>query len=153
MSKSYSDLFKDPRWQKKRLKVFERDDWACQKCYNTESTLNVHHKYYKDKTEPWDYPLEALITLCENCHISEKEDRAGYEQSLLYALRQKFLAEDISEIATGFYIMQLCHLPEIVAAALSWALSDENIQKELIERYLKSVRYKSLTVMKDNEET
>ena len=32
-------------------------------CYDTESTLNVHHRYYKDNADPWEYPLEALVTL------------------------------------------------------------------------------------------
>lgn len=32
MSKSYAEKFKDPRWQKKRLKIMERDNWKCCEC-------------------------------------------------------------------------------------------------------------------------
>jgi 5-methylcytosine-specific restriction endonuclease McrA len=70
--KNYLEKLKDPRWQKLRLEVFERDKWTCQRCYDTESTLNVHHQYYKDNADPWDYPIEALVTLCENCHSEER---------------------------------------------------------------------------------
>jgi hypothetical protein len=35
----YSDKLKDPRWQKKRLEVFERDGWCCQCCGDSESPL------------------------------------------------------------------------------------------------------------------
>ena len=30
--------------------------------------LCVHHKYYIDKKQPWEYLNNALITLCQNCH-------------------------------------------------------------------------------------
>lgn len=43
MKKSYAEKLRDPRWQKKRLKIFERDGWACQDCRSTTNTLNLHH--------------------------------------------------------------------------------------------------------------
>jgi len=30
--------------------------------------LHVHHEYYQDNTLPWDYPDDALRTLCWMCH-------------------------------------------------------------------------------------
>lgn len=30
--------------------------------------LHVHHKYYVLNNLPWEYPNEALVTLCQNCH-------------------------------------------------------------------------------------
>jgi len=65
---TYFEKLKDPRWQKLRLKVFERDGWACQICKSKDKTLNAHHRYYTSKTDPWDYPIDALSTLCEACH-------------------------------------------------------------------------------------
>jgi len=139
---NYLEKLKDPRWQKKRLEVFERDKWTCQRCYDTETTLNIHHRYYKDKADPWDYLLKALVTLCENCHSEEREVRPSYEQGLLYALREKFFAEDVSELAIGFHTMPLCRLPEVVASVYQWALLDEKIQKELIRRYFEHLEDK-----------
>ena len=140
--KKYLEKLKDPRWQKIRLEVFERDAWTCQRCYDTETTLNIHHRYYKDNTEPWDYPLESLVSLCENCHSEEREVRQSYERDMLHALREKFFAEEVSELAIGFHTMPLCHVSEIIASVYQWAISDEKIQRELIERYFEHIKNK-----------
>lgn len=57
----------DPRWQKKRLKIFERDGWMCNCCGDTEEALAIHHDFY-EADNPWDDPDEALVTLCVKCH-------------------------------------------------------------------------------------
>ena len=30
--------------------------------------LHIHHKYYQKEKLPWQYPNDALITLCWECH-------------------------------------------------------------------------------------
>ena len=62
----YGEKLKDPRWQQKRLRVFERDGWACTLCGDKDTTLHVHHLYYEGA--PWDVPDYALRTLCAPCH-------------------------------------------------------------------------------------
>jgi hypothetical protein len=67
----YSQKLRDARWQKIRLEVFERDNWRCQSpdCRSPKSTsLHVHHRQYLPNREPWEYPLDKLITYCEPCH-------------------------------------------------------------------------------------
>jgi len=64
----YSEQLKSPMWQKKRLKVMERDNFECKCCGNKENTLNVHHYKYKNNVMAWEYPDSILITLCEKCH-------------------------------------------------------------------------------------
>lgn len=66
--KTYSEKLRDPRWQRKRLEIMERDGFACSHCRNTEVTLNVHHRIYRKNAMPWDYEDEVFITLCEDCH-------------------------------------------------------------------------------------
>ena len=108
----YSEKLRDPRWQKLRLQVFERDEWTCQLCGDTGSTLAVNHKYYLSSKEPWEYPIDALNTLCESCHSNEYESRPEAEQQVLLALRVKgFCAADVQDFAIGFFNMQLLHLP------------------------------------------
>ena len=67
----YHEKLKDPRWQKRRLEVFERDHWTCKSCGEKEKTLCVHHIFYLPKYEPWDIPIGLLITFCEDCHSAE----------------------------------------------------------------------------------
>ena len=71
--KSWADNYKDPRWQKKRLEIMERDEFKCRSCGSTDKTLNVHHAYYDKGKMPWEYDEEVLITWCEGCH---KENHA-----------------------------------------------------------------------------
>ena len=63
---TYSDKLKDPRWQKKRLQILERDEWACVKCSDMKSTLHIHHSKYNGN--PWESDNKDLFTLCEECH-------------------------------------------------------------------------------------
>lgn len=78
----YKDKLKDPRWQKRRLEILERDNWQCQWCKNTKQTLVVHHlHYYAD--EPWDDPDEALLTVCETCHDHDYKVRHDFEKDLV----------------------------------------------------------------------
>lgn len=69
--KNYGEKLRDPRWQKKRLEVFERDNWTCQACGDFEEELQVHHMKYKG--EPWEVALEDLETLCWSCHQNVSE--------------------------------------------------------------------------------
>jgi len=62
----YSEKLRDPRWQRKRLEVMERDKFTCLACGDRESTLNVHHLQYHG--EPWEAEMDELETLCETCH-------------------------------------------------------------------------------------
>ena len=58
--------YSDPRWQRLRLQVMDRDGWACVACGDTKSTLHVHHKRYCGSI--WESPHEDLQTLCGSCH-------------------------------------------------------------------------------------
>lgn len=64
----YIEKLKDPRWQKKRLEILNRDDWRCRVCGDPDKPLHVHHIFYVPKREPWDINNGFLITVCENCH-------------------------------------------------------------------------------------
>ena len=63
---TYIKKLKDPRWQKKRLEIMNRDYFKCVHCNDEKTTLNVHHKKYTG--EPWEAPNEDLETVCEDCH-------------------------------------------------------------------------------------
>ena len=65
---TYAELLKDPRWQRKRLEILQRDGWACTHCEAKDKTLHVDHAYYEKGKKPWEYPDKSLWTLCEDCH-------------------------------------------------------------------------------------
>lgn len=72
MKTTYLELLKDPRWQKRRLEIFERDGFACTNCESKLNTLHLHHIRYSIGN-PWDAPDEYLTTLCEICHMAEEK--------------------------------------------------------------------------------
>lgn len=65
---TYSEKLRDPRWQKMRLQIMERDGFKCRECGDQTKTLNVHHRWYEKGKAPWEYDDFALMTLCEECH-------------------------------------------------------------------------------------
>jgi hypothetical protein len=68
------ELYKRPEWQKKRLEVMQASGFACSECFAKDKTLNVHHRFYKKGSKPWEYDTAELACLCETCHeiASEK---------------------------------------------------------------------------------
>lgn len=83
MAQSYKEVLTDPRWQKKRLEIFDRDKWACRYCDDTTKTLHLHHLFYLADKPPWDYPDYAFLTLCCDCHKDEENLKS--EDSVLLA--------------------------------------------------------------------
>jgi hypothetical protein len=65
---TYAEKLKNPLWQKKRLEVFDRDNYTCTVCEDKDTELHVHHKEYSFGKEPWEYDIENFTTLCKHCH-------------------------------------------------------------------------------------
>lgn len=94
MYKSYKEKLRDPRWQRKKNSILERDNYTCQSCKSTTKTLEVHHLQYI-YPDPWDITDDLLITLCSDCHRKE-EGRDELEKNLATTLRMKgFLVSDL----------------------------------------------------------
>jgi hypothetical protein len=125
---TYSDLLKDPRWQKKRDEIINRDSHRCRLCGRIED-LEVHHILYEENTDPWDYDENYLITVCEFCHNrihsqlaenSHLKERCRFlEDDLVYRTMRylttsypKFIYDfnQLSEFKKGRIMWKLIHL-------------------------------------------
>lgn len=85
--KTYSEKLKDPRWQRKRLEIMERDEFKCSQCESDTETLTVHHTYYVTGRSPWMYPNWSLTTLCSSCHQEQHDDSKSFngdDESRIY---------------------------------------------------------------------
>ena len=129
---TYGEKLKDPRWQKRRLQVLERDDWTCQLCRSKDKTLHVHHRWYEKGAEPWEAPDEALVVLCEGCHTNEGGVRHEMEALLLEALRRSLFYYDIIQLADLFHRM-----PPAVIMALARGSSDVE-QYKVVENWMRA---------------
>jgi hypothetical protein len=142
MKKSYSEMLKDPRWQKRRLEILNRDKWSCQICGDDKKTLHVHHRRYLSGREPWDIPDELLVTLCFECHEGEE----GMEDSihdLVAIIKEKFFSHDVDELSKAFHSLKLPHLPEVFASALSYWFNNPELTKEIVDRYFEHLNNKN----------
>lgn len=75
----YDSLLKTNEWRNKREKILYRDGYKCRWC-GSMFDLNVHHKYYSAYpngvlVKPWNYPDDALITLCKDCHKKAHQNK------------------------------------------------------------------------------
>ena len=133
----YSEKLKDPRWQKKRLEILQRDNFTCQRCDDKTTTLIVHHKDYLPKSEPWDYPDILLITLCEDCHNAELyNDRNVSEQLLIHGLRKYFWDDELYIIYDGLEKLPALKSTEswMLAETLRWLFTTPELRTELDQR-------------------
>ena len=132
---TYSEKLKDPRWQKKRLEILERDGWACQICGDSENPLHVHHRIYIKGNAPWDYDADSLVTLCEVCHEYETHDMDKAADLISEAFKKKFFAGDLLQISLAVDSMELLHMSDVVASAISDIFKYQNLQKLVIDLY------------------
>lgn len=77
----YFEKLKDPRWQRKRLRIFSRDNWTCKDCGEKGKELQVHHTAYISGKEPWEVDDCYLVTLCKSCHEKRTRENIRYELS------------------------------------------------------------------------
>lgn len=94
----YIELLRHPYWQKKRLEIFNRDNFTCMYCGDTQTNLQVHHLYYRFELLPWQYPNEALETLCDLCHLKAEFLKFVQRAGLVYLKMNGFASLDTAEI-------------------------------------------------------
>ncbi|MBU2647516.1 HNH endonuclease [bacterium] len=98
---TYSEKLKDPRWQKKRLEIFNRDDFKCVLCGDKNTTLHAHHIFYDKGLEPWEYDNQSIQTLCETCH---ERIHAGFKESMIFLFSViDSLKDDLRILKKGYH--------------------------------------------------
>jgi len=94
---NYSAQLRDRRWQRKRLKILERDSWRCQnpKCARPDDDavfLVVHHHVYRTGKMAWEYADADLITFCDRCHSilhrKDHESPARFMEGEFYSWKE-----------------------------------------------------------------
>lgn len=141
----YSQKLRDPRWQKKRLEIMQRDNFTCQVCNDSKSTLNVHHCYYEKGADPWEYENGSLITLCESCH----DEEANALQEKIYLTnelsKKGVLAAGMSDLMIAIHENPKERFDEYDVTALAYALSRPEIIYMLFQMYLDDLKAKKGT--------
>lgn len=85
---TYAEQLRDPRWQKRRLEVLERDEWQCLECGAKDRELHVHHVRYKYGLKPWEYEDQDLRAMCSTCHKQHTQVTRDARDALYDMLQQ-----------------------------------------------------------------
>lgn len=136
---TYGQKLKDPRWQKKRLEVMERAGFKCQTCGESTKTLNVHHVNYRKGAEPWEYGLDDLACVCEECH-GEIEDlirsfrvlASNTNPALLKPILDSLIGPTIGKTS-------MLHTDPTVDALISLRQAEESLRLDRVMHFVTSV--------------
>lgn len=137
---NYVELLKNPRWQKKRLTIFNRDDWKCKKCGDDSSTLVVHHRLYIINKEPWDYDDKYLVTLCEHCHKDEFNQLSEMTTTLLYSFQVKYFTNEYRNICIPLCGLHTQYSSSIESLAIGWFFKQKPLINNIIDQYLTTTK-------------
>lgn len=139
MAKTYSDKLKDPRWQKKRLDILNRDEFTCRFCSTDDKPLHVHHIHY-ESFNPWETRDSLLITLCEECHENETILMKGATQDLVNIIKScGFTGDDFVNLIDGFWNLKQMEINPIepISLSISNALTDRGVFETIMKLFKK----------------
>lgn len=96
----YTEKLKNPKWQRRRLEILQRDEFRCRLCNDDKTELHVHHKKYNG--DPWDSEDDDLVTVCKYCHLVYESVKEFYKNVSLYKVKRT--ATDVALHLTAFGI-------------------------------------------------
>jgi hypothetical protein len=153
----FKDQYKHPLWQKKRLEALDAAEYTCERCYDSESQLHVHHRqYFKDRMI-WEYQTSELEVLCDLCHetahaeIDEIKQLLsviptqcipgiaalikGYAATAIGPIRSAGIQDEISQSNPSEYIAgQIAATSEIICSVYEM----QSLRDQLFSSYLSS---------------
>ena len=120
----YQKKLRSPHWQKRRLELLSAAGWKCSDAgcrrrlhqhaeylssppTDDPPSLEIHHLYYEWGRDPWDYPDDAFLVLCDECH----EKRAIVERTIKRELVKRFRLVPVSMIEDAFWEMIEAQFP------------------------------------------
>lgn len=135
---TYSELLRNPHWQKKRLEILNRDQWSCDDCgdgLKTNTVLHVHHKEYIFGRAPWDYDNDNFETLCAPCHRKRHTKPDAQEKSFYSVYEDKALIAAFTILSADlrYEIQRLFKDDAKIEHQVNFLVNYENVK---VEEYL-----------------
>ena len=126
---NYAQKRRDVRWKRRRDDLLRQRNYTCCECDQPLTTgtmdLQVHHVVYISGLDPWDYPDELLLVVCDQHH----QERAALEQAIYVEVGKHLATRDIPELQRqpvyAFFEDDplLAHLPGWMQDLLSYPLN------------------------------
>ena len=102
VSKNYAEKLLDPRWQKKRLEILQRDNFTCRFCEDKTTTLHIHHFNYPKSGNPWDSHEIDLITYCSHCHALAEYVKKHKDDICIH---DYIHAKKVTHVSSTYYVI------------------------------------------------
>lgn len=143
---SYQAKLRDPRWKALRATVLIRDGNTCTKC-GAKNNLQIHHKRYTG--EPWEAPINDLVTLCDECHeqIHKKSQPFRGRFFMIFAdTLQQLLLQGEEASRTVLYMASKVKDENQVYVRQSELVKEMGVVRATVERHLLKAKELGLLV-------
>lgn len=91
---TYKEQLLHPKWQLKKSEIMIRDNAQCQRCFDRDTTLHVHHKNYDTGKLAWEYDNDNFVLLCESCHSLFHK---SFELDIVNSMLHSVMIDDFTE--------------------------------------------------------
>ena len=95
---TYGEKLADVRWKRRRDELLRRSNYTCCECHvpltKGRMDLQVHHVVYISCLDPWDYPDELLLVVCDWHH----KERQAIEQAIFVEVGKHLATLDVHEM-------------------------------------------------------
>lgn len=95
---TYGEKLRDVRWKRRRDDLLRRSNYTCCECLEPltsgEMDLQVHHVVYITARDPWDYPDELLLVVCDQHH----RERQAIEQAIYVEVGKHLATLNVPEM-------------------------------------------------------
>lgn len=95
---TYAEKLADVRWKRRRDDLLRRSNYTCAECaaplVSGTMDLQVHHVCYIACLDPWDYPDELLLVVCDYHH----RERQAIEQAIYVEVGRHLAGLNVFEL-------------------------------------------------------
>jgi 5-methylcytosine-specific restriction endonuclease McrA len=95
---TYAEKLQDVRWKRKRDDLLRQSGYTCCECGQPltcgKMDLQVHHVVYISCLDPWDYPDELLLVVCDWHH----RERQAVEQAIFVEVGKHLAGLNVYEM-------------------------------------------------------
>jgi hypothetical protein len=106
--KEYFNLLNNPLWIKFRHIILSKKGYKCEQC-GSKKTLAIHHPYYEQDKNPWDYKPEEMEILCRRCHykhhfsdLKKPSDSMKHRMFIIKRLSKEYDGLEICKLRDDF---------------------------------------------------
>lgn len=124
---SYRRKLDTPQWRQFAAATKQRRGGGCQCCKRTDLGLHVHHIFYENGREPWEYGDDEVVVLCPPCHKEMHEQLKKFRKYVFGRMTPRILQIVNGSLAVAFEKYE----PLVFAHALAEFVSTPS----MIQRY------------------